>query len=90
MRTANEPYDIFEHYEVSWQMLGETICQYQAEVNHYGDAWPGAAIEIADGQRYLRELRARLPLGDDAQETIYFPGIGYCYKDGDPNEDIPF
>jgi hypothetical protein len=47
LRTAEDTYD-------------ETVGQYRAECALYGDAWPGAAIDLQATWDYVEALRAQL------------------------------
>ena len=41
-----------------FENLGEIESQHQAEVNHYGDSWPGAQVQIAERREDLAKFDA--------------------------------
>ena len=57
---ADEYAGLSQDIGFAWESYGETVAQYRGECAHYGDAWPGAAIEVANGtmkERSSDELR---------------------------------
>jgi hypothetical protein len=48
--------------ELAWgeESHGETVTQYRSECARFGDAGPGQALQVYEGQRMLAETRAKI------------------------------
>ena len=47
-----------DYAEGLYECYGETYAQYRAEINHYGDAWPGSYDQIRGMEDAIREVEA--------------------------------
>ena len=49
-----------EHREALVEQYGDLKAQYQSEVAQFGDAWPGAAIDLHEAEKRLAEMKAEI------------------------------
>ena len=80
--------ELCEAHDQLSQQLGEIIAEHRSETAMFGDSWPGAQIQIADMQRVVRELEARI----EAHNLKRGP-LDELIDDGNPTndyDDIPF
>lgn len=88
---SRSPADIREHLEHSEECLGEIWSQYHSEVSLYGDAWPGAQIQLNELEESVARLKVELLAAtNEAMEGVefYIPPRPAGYEP--PNDDIPF
>lgn len=71
--------ELIDFYQLSKEHLGELETQFRSEVSLYGDAWPGAVVQVQDAQNAYNYYRS---------ESIK-RGIIYNTNDA-PIDDIDF
>lgn len=49
-----------EYKSGAHEAYGETYAQYRGEIAHYGDAWPGAALDVARMSEAIGEIEAEI------------------------------
>ena len=52
--------EIYECWGAAVETYGELVTQYKSECALYGDAWPGAAIDVQEAEERLRKIEADL------------------------------
>lgn len=57
------------------EAYAEIYAEYRGEIARFGDAWPGSAIQIANGHRAQAAAEARLAAATTALEAT-FPVLG--------------
>ena len=52
--------DLYEVLSYQEEVLGELESQHRAEVNHYGDSWPGAQLQIECVKQTIYNLKQQI------------------------------
>ena len=83
--------ELYECHSCAYEMLGDNETQYRSEIALYGDAWPGAAIQLDAMRADLAEIETELAARQqerEAEEVIVgdipeWPEVNW-------GDDIPF
>ena len=74
--SMTEWFDLHEYLQHTEEFLAETEGQHLAEVNHYGDSWPGAQLHINSLKQSIIDTKRKI------QELGFNPTpINFSYDD---------
>ena len=79
--------ELYDYGECASEALAETECQYKSEVALFGDAWPGAAIQLDEMRSGLHRAEKRIE--ELKKELGILPPPKVVYKRAEADE-IPF
>lgn len=52
--------ELYEALSYQEEVLGELESQHRAEVNHYGDSWPGAQLQIERLKQTIESIKCQI------------------------------
>lgn len=83
---ADERTGLAQSIDFGWESYGETVAQMRGEMAQFGDAWPGAQVEVAAIRRRLDEAEARLFHLDSVHGllAVHGPALPPVWSDDEP------
>lgn len=79
--------ELVEYIDDGWEQYGELLAEYRGECARYGDAWPGAALEVAGFRQGLEESERRITFLADALGglgPVHGPAVPALPTDDEP------
>lgn len=72
------------------EQYGELLTQYNSEVALYGDAWPGAALQLESLMEQVKKAEARVAELSPATAPIVLDGSEQEVMGAGDDPDLPF